>query len=1290
MGGRLLRFGIPTLDELLGKPKLQNAEGCALKCGIGLAGGCATDPTGGQKKQIETASVCIIGSDGAGKSVLAMHLASQYRWDVRNECHVRVIYASTDLTYARASISWGNFALNLPEYRIRDPFALNDFAEKWNQRLPPKESEQNRVELVRHLPLVDRFSDKRDNKAVVFLDLASHSAGDDWGYLNRLIATLPTPRSDRPKHLLVLDAVEGFEVFVGDKDSFGQTRDRRSRVAQLLRTCGGKCHLVLLVEEAPEARKMPEEFVADVVVRLGTKEEAHYKRRVVEIEKVRGQTHVRGIHDIVIRSGQGSTTGEQPHADDPWVEHPLDRNSRLENNTLAARSRWNPEIATVGSKQQCQSYIYVFHSLDYLSSEIMGEHEENTDIATAENRVAGFGIEYLDRILSKSSDVEAALNSTARPITDGEHLDAEDDVPAHGGDWYGIRCDDPVALVGDGGTYKSTLGKAFLARAFDPRLNEPGVAILLTTKPINAEGLKRRLEKDHLYPDKQGKETSIDKTRLICRRLEVHYMPPAVLFHIIKQQLFRGQEIYRKEGNWECDEFNRRATGWRVRFVIDNWTTLCETCPEVKDDPLFLPCLLFFLRREASPTIIISNDTYFAENEPHFPGSQRLCNLTSTKILTWRISFFGGHRVAISVTPPAEPIARGSLIQELRALASSRANAGGANAPDTITSHTLSDANVRPYQNRRLAVGPSFELYDGLERRTPSYVPLKVYLYGGAEATAGYVEQVKELSSILVTGEPNEVVVHIESGDKYERLRELSELQGASRFPYTLVMQVDEYWAKSGPKQLRSQARYLFAHTARTRFKRDSDGAWQFDKSGDKTLLLEDPMTLCQPTEFDKLSEQRAIKNAGPEHTKLWTRASLFTPVGYDFDKHLKEFRDRLVKVPYGWDFGFLMCLRSAWRSAARQEETVKYVWDNLCTIDGERAKNTIVPEYGSVVTWRKFAEASSAVSIITNRQRQKKRKTKQATFVPFGFRIAPEIQETLVCLLLEIWASEILTIAAGSGDEDFVIKEVFRRFRHDEDSKYDLGQTMLRYSRELYRAMLILSELIPPQLISENYQVLTTDSTMTVPVAGRYWYSAASAEQVGVNPGDIYVPSGLPGTFSVRGDWFLAVARGSRSYQMADRALDLLTSRRGNVVRLQTGLALPVKSCREEGHVELWTSLWRFNDAGERIDRIFYDELRRIGAHDEYDVGQRRGRKTFYWLWRSRIKNYDRHARVFRRWACHMLRMRDEFVVDGQPLKTYDIHSGNSNDLQVAQKAKWFDDYAKSFRDVLKRASVG
>src|SRR6267154_6887847 len=123
----VIRFGIRSLDRLIG-----TVDGDKRLYGIGLS-----EPTQikDNKRTSDglpmTASVCLSGPDGSGKSVFSLHMASHYLGDCLSECLSstarkrncsvpRVLYISTDLTYKMALKGWDQFALNLPIER-REP-----------------------------------------------------------------------------------------------------------------------------------------------------------------------------------------------------------------------------------------------------------------------------------------------------------------------------------------------------------------------------------------------------------------------------------------------------------------------------------------------------------------------------------------------------------------------------------------------------------------------------------------------------------------------------------------------------------------------------------------------------------------------------------------------------------------------------------------------------------------------------------------------------------------------------------------------------------------------------------------------------------------------------------------------------------------------------------------------------------------------------------------------------------------------------------------------------------------
>src|SRR5688572_17458490 len=86
---RFLRFGIQSLDRLIGTVKLKTGNGVTY--GIDVSepeesdGQPSVNGTGRPALPI-TSSICLAGPDGTGKSVLSLHLASSYLTDCLLDC----------------------------------------------------------------------------------------------------------------------------------------------------------------------------------------------------------------------------------------------------------------------------------------------------------------------------------------------------------------------------------------------------------------------------------------------------------------------------------------------------------------------------------------------------------------------------------------------------------------------------------------------------------------------------------------------------------------------------------------------------------------------------------------------------------------------------------------------------------------------------------------------------------------------------------------------------------------------------------------------------------------------------------------------------------------------------------------------------------------------------------------------------------------------------------------------------------------------------------------------------
>ena len=1377
----VLRFGIHSLDRLIGTIGSPGHE----MHGIDLSK--PANPERGSQVEENLSggsSICLAGPDGTGKSVLSLHLASQYLADCLRESTAgkprspKVLYISTDLTYSMALKGWNHFALDIP-FKRKEPLVELKEGRPRPQELQvevrlqpyfPSGDENSPPSVVSYLEDCSPTSDGRVIKGeVCFVDLSSSTAGDDWGFVHRLLASLETPDRKDPRHLVLLDAVEGFETLVGDLNAFGEKSSRRSRIAQVMRLVSGKCHVLLVVEESHEQR-FPEEFVTDVVVRLRNVETGRYLRRTVEIEKARGQWHRRGQHPYVIRDGSGSTTGSQTNADDP-------------------------KVFRDGNAGPRQSYVHVFPSLDFHSREIMISQRpppktpdpadsDSTDGAkkpvldnevspttSHRSRFAAFGLPYLDNMLGGRGE-KAELDSTRDYDT------------------RGLVCGSSTALIGDALTQKTQLANAFLSRTFysfaeelRKRMNEKTegdfgselgeeikaairgadhettlrqawgkvkleaeqlakeldgtpievnadgsitgrphpVAVLFTTQDINVDKLAdelyqwlredentpggetdtetelmRRLSEDEFlqklgdlvesFAEEYGggrpigrtpvakSEYRIGKNRFIsylidrafehelkkhiarhtiCRRLEIHDLPAPVLLNIFQRSIEQAQRIlFRREGNEARhialpDAPTRAHDSWRIRVVIDDLNAFRSTYPEMRDDPLMLPSLLFMLGREGVTSLILDTQ---ASSSPQLPVAERfdtsVRELVQTRIYVWRLPFFGESRVAISVIPPISHEYRG-LIRELRGV-----------TPDKRTT------------DRALTVDPHFELYLDIEKSLPQPVPVEIRLYADTSSVERYIGAEEKLLKEVFTpisknADDRRVIAPIPLKD-YEALRDACNLQREMRLNHTMLLQVNEFWWLKPPGQRRAGAfrpqwNYLNATTTTSRQDKYSKRHRYCSESA------VDPFQVFQPA-----SGQRET-NKTSEFSVKRRRDFFDDACGYglrNFDKRDEQYIDR---VPYTWDFGFLLCNAKAWNEVLETQEgpqerapnkatnKVKEVWNKLCKAAASNGGSVGRAPSGAV-SWKEFFEASKIVAEFQSFRTS-------SPSIPFDLTMA--IPESFSCLILEMWLSEsydAIRNYQNTPDVDTSGLERIRKRLRDVGSRHwypdlqnpvtllhgleaDQGKTMadildfrmkrefvsqsnpkMGFSLELYKVWLLLTEVLNfPDLIDSasymNFEFKSRDVTPRA-VCARHWYKSASKYFDSLTPEQVeynWVPVRLPGHFSVRADWFLAVAGGSRSSRLADNALDLLSSKRSNIARLQEGVGLPTRELfegdRNTSHLRT-----RLISApkGQPLENIEYDFLRKIGANPN---------EEFYWLWRSRIWAYNRHSRIWQKW---------------------------------------------------------
>jgi len=1259
----VLRFGIPSLDRIINNR--------------------SDDPDGIPIVDEQSTSVSIIGPDGVGKSVLGLHLAAHYLFDHRSSFpSPMVLYVSTDLSHSMANKrTWIPFALDIPGKR-KVPFD--------DVRSPSVQLEgcDSKIELFHLRPLgnensastVAEFLNRDRNECeelkVGFVDLAANTAGDDWGFVNRVLASLPAPGQNGPKHLVILDAVEGIETLVGDLDAYGQISTRRNRIAQLMRSAYNRSHLVFIAEEPSDERRLPEQFVTDVVLRLRKRHVGDYIRRTLEVEKARGMEHVRGMHPYVIRSGRGSSTGSVVNWDDPKFEREF--------------------VNEKGKKRKdFQSYVHVFPSLHQYAREAMqkpgGERPQRPKEA-----FAAFGIHYLDSMLGGKYKKKVEFTK--------------------GYETSGLPCATVTALIGDSLTQKTKLGRAFLSRCFaqcpgrllgivealdlSPKklrdsfpdlakkpeafrslqklmldyrkkiqqkkigrwqaaaeilANAPkelhadspdGAAILLTTFDVDQQMLVKefsgRLLKTILVApkDKEGLRSAIEeycKSRTICRRLEVHDLPSPLFMHIVQRAVRGAQEAVLGKDRIPDNADDRFKESYQIRIVIDDFSAVLATYTEMRNDPLFLPALLFYLRREGVTSLIVDTHSGQPGAAQTDSAANELRTLVDQRLFTWHVPFFGENRVAIAAIPPLEDLA---TVRELRK------------------------------DGDDLIVDPEFEMYSGFEERRPQPVPLEVRIH---QETADFQEYMNRENLFFQSlfapntnraGASRDIIVSRASWD-YDSQRDFCYLDSNVRLDHTLVFEVDEYWATRKPNALADVGPYLRGIVT----------------ENNRPSATGDPFELFQPTESSSPQTHRKTpppKKTGPQDALEISRYSHF-PLYFDKDappgvgsKDKECIADR---VPFCWDFGFMVCRMRAWDFAG-EDPDVKTVWCKLRKVSdhkrpdkdahmtggetkGEGNEEKLREDKHEPVRWFDFLRACRRVAQAES--------VRTGSTVP-ALDLSLLSPESFSCLVLEIWASELWGLENNKAPD--CLSDVTRRSWGDQNLNSGLIELLdepdLRHCLErrpveqktqwlaLYKTWLMLGETLDLSNLADPSRAFEFVKRNSNPlaVASRQWYKTASAENT-FSPSDPTVLTQVPGRYSVRGDWFLAASGNSRSMRLAHRAIDILSSRRGNINRLAMGVGLPVRDIKpmdvpigdlkKQSLSDLYegprTSLFK-PEKGER-HRVTYADLVYIGA-DSKD-------SPINWFWRSQLKDYDRHARVFHQWLCRMMiRLQQLKLVDG------------------------------------------
>jgi len=1449
-----LMFGIPQLDALMGYRQAENASDANSGKAEALH-----DLFGSLRR---TSSLTIVGEDGAGKSVLALHIASTYAAMHHRATKSRnakvplqppvIVYASSDFRFSAAETVWTNFYLDYPWLRYVPSIGAEERSFRHGEL---KELRPDGGKGCLHLRLVScepgaiiakAYQARGDgpgslSRDIHFIDLAEKSTGDDWRYLSSVLAAMPRRKGPRgfiqPPNLLIVDSVAGFETLIGQTNTFGQESSRRSRITQILKAASDSWHVVLVSEEPEGMRHHPEEYVTDTVIHLRRHGSQEKVRRLLEIEKSRARDIAQGEHPFEIRDGNGSSTRSWENPDDPaTLLHP------------EAIEFLNPSKS---KRRDHNSYVQVFPSLHYLSKQFGRRHSLlRTEGRSLDRSVTvPFGIEYLDNLLlpAQTNGPGGLPGATITALIGEEgtrkvylaeefliaayeefpeiltiflelskrYLADRSKIKPHFSEYVRQR---GKGVVDDGPYCLSDLSRKRLLRSFKtfgdglhdvPLLNEigkgcykikdpkgaplknrwalidfveelsgdarktaaPGSAtsiltlaysalrlitgvlaptVFVATHDSSRENLVERIfarQKHELEPllkpfvDNDSERLSaymkylrrVLEGWITVRRVELVDSTSPQLWHVIEGAVIQGIHGLGYKVSDISSNVEPQESAEQVRVVISDLRLIRDTYPAVAADPLFLPTLVFRLKRLGVTTIIVESDNGRLDRQPTHAMSGALRSLVDHQINTWKVNFFGEQRVAIAVLPSAGT-SSACLIRELR--------------------YTDKQNSQEP---PRLIVDPIFEIFENIDEGKPNAVRLQIQLYNETPAFQKYVESEQGAFNLIFSPEAEDSagVVRMGASSDYSALRDYSHLPMSRKLPFTLVFMVDGHWALGLENALRIQYGYLFDPLPPS-----------------NAIRFEDPFKLFVSERVDGKPVQRLHR------ADLFKQDSPGIPNVSAYKLRIGETFKTVDRVPFMWDFGFLICSKDRWERAADSKLCIRRYRDH---VDRPSVGNVfsrlgfpsqvprhILPKITSrskkAVPWREFFEACKLVAQKETMRTQKPCRT---------FDVASTSPESITCMMLEIWLSEVFqdvlrfeslirtknASAKLKEDARIWITEA-RRFLHsmssevyednqkgkprledllktdvpsgrqitaasntqkrhyglrdqtlkplgtwnDEDralaERFCLVKAVGKYSLHLYQAWLLLLEVLDFSsfLNDEPIEYTSTLGQHDSAVSVRHWYKTACAaslekSRVSASSDEILqtnVPVKLPGYFSARGDWFLAAANGSRSGRLAEQAMDILNSRRANRTRLHLGLGLPVRDLIPGQEIGKIRTGLRVTSPTEEFAMSYGGILEMGGSFFPRPNGRRpRDTNEFFWLFRTGFQNYDRQAMAIARWLQKMfawtvqLRFKEAHNWDGGFHAYDDLSQGMTTVVSKIRYKSWeeFFEFLKVFR---------
>jgi len=724
-----------------------------------------------------------------------------------------------------------------------------------------------------------------------------------------------------------------------------------------------------------------------------------------------------------------------------------------------------------------------------------------------------------------------------------------------------------------------------------------------------------------------------------------------------------------------CEYFPRvqYPEAWKVRVAFDDISAIMSVVEDENDRTELLKYVIDLCRRTGVTAIFSDTQPGGPLEVAKSPTGQLFRSRMDTAIYTWHVPYGSGSKVAIAVVPPVNE-QRQVVVRELKRIPNSQA----------LTVDRCLELYLDVIANR------------GLQLQELSRVPLRVLI--SSEAVLWGDSALERHSRDILRsslGISDDLLDSDGSGTISVKALPREELEGYVNYNFhpseakTVVAMVDEYWSQESRKttmngQLSGKDRFLELDSDMVEGLRNAfdDEIQPFPVSTDENhrrlvpftwnfglaLLKRNPWQETRSKHFitelpegAKEAVESVIDRVNADFDAITELESGVYGIGSKSKGHSAKASDSAHQSIYWHDF--LAACEFVSHQYSTREKLQNFEID---VPDPQSLLSFILEVWFSTYVWLRPGKQGKTFDEVINTCLDHFKMTQESDG---EFDVEKAAKENPEEYSLEVWDDdkEAYTAYRNSGKGMSLMDTISNGIEYISvlkgDSKPSEEMKNQRDAYEqcgdltlsLYITLAMLAQVINFTEWEINHETLIFEPRLSKgdAVAGRYWYSSASAlmhsrDQNGepiYDPNNPWLPVRLPGCFSTRGDWYLAVLSSSRSRFLGEIAIGELSRPKASMVRMQSGIGLPMLDFwypnNKFVHKQIRTGL-QYPHGGP-LASFDYEYVRKIGPlrpkRNKFGgLVLETGKPPFAPIYRSEITHYLQDHSLFLKSLCRLL----------------------------------------------------